>query len=138
MTDRVFFDSNILLYAGFDDGSRKYKIAKDLLENGVRNFNVWLSTQVINEFYVNALRKGKSTIDIQNILKEFSDDFNILPISMQTVQKSWQILKKYQFSYWDSLIVAAALETQCQTLYTEDLTNNQIIDDSLKIINPFS
>lgn len=109
MTGKVFFDSNILLYAEFRDNSDKYRLAKDLLTNGVKNSSIYLSTQVINEFYVNALRKGKTSQDIQNVLQQFFDDFNILSVSTETVQDCWRVFNRYKFSYWDSLIVASAL-----------------------------
>jgi predicted nucleic acid-binding protein len=138
MPDKVFFDSNILLYAEFNDGSKKYQTAKALLKHDILASAVHLSTQVINEFYVNALRKNKTATDIQKVLNQFYDDFNIVSVSMQTVYEAWRIFDKYQFSYWDSLIVAAALETKCSVLYTEDLSHEQIVDSSLRIINPFA
>jgi predicted nucleic acid-binding protein len=49
-----------------------------------------------------------------------------------------RISDRYGFSYWDSLIVAAALDAGCAVLYTEDLQNGQTIDSALRIINPFS
>jgi hypothetical protein len=48
-----------------------------------------------------------------------------------------QIAEKYQFSFYDSLIIASALKCDCYTLYSEDLQHGQIIEDKLKIINPF-
>jgi predicted nucleic acid-binding protein len=56
---------------------------------------------------------------------------------MKTVVESFRIYESYQFSHWDCLIVAAALESDCELLYTEDLSDSQIINGTLKIINPF-
>ncbi len=47
------------------------------------------------------------------------------------------IKKRYRFSYWDSLIIASALENNCSILYSEDMQHSQVIEDNLKIINPF-
>jgi predicted nucleic acid-binding protein len=137
MTGKVFFFFFLLLYAEFKDDSDKYRLAKNLLTNRVKNSSIYVSTQIINEFYVNALRKGKTSQDIQNVLQQFFDDFNILSVSTETVQDCWRVFNRYKFSYWDSLIVASALESQSTILYTEDLSNGQIIDNTLKVVNPF-
>ena len=49
-----------------------------------------------------------------------------------------EISIRYNFYYWDSLIVASALENNCSILYTEDMQDGQVIEESLKIVNPFS
>ena len=56
---------------------------------------------------------------------------------MNTIRESFRIFHDYQFSHWDCVIIAAALETKCRTLYTEDLTDGQIIYKTLKLVNPF-
>ncbi|MDP3217965.1 MAG: hypothetical protein Q8S73_27920, partial [Deltaproteobacteria bacterium] len=54
-----------------------------------------------------------------------------------TLAAAFEIRERYRFSWWDSLIVASALETECEQLYTEDLQHGQIIEDRLRIVNPF-
>jgi len=54
-----------------------------------------------------------------------------------TILKACEIAARYQFSFYDSMIVAAALESNCEILYTEDMQHNQIINNTLTIINPF-
>jgi len=54
-----------------------------------------------------------------------------------TIVNACDIALKYHFSFYDSLIIAAALESGCSTLYTEDMHNGQVIEDRLKIVNPF-
>jgi predicted nucleic acid-binding protein len=138
MTAKIFIDTNVMRYAKFDDSSHKYKIANKLLSQNIKSTEINISTQVVNEFFINALRKGKNVSEVKSIAKLFPEKFNILPVSMQTVCEAWRIFDKYRLSYWDSLIVSAALESQCSALYTEDLANGQIIDNSLRIINPFA
>ena len=58
-------------------------------------------------------------------------------LSFATVSRSAEIRKKYRISYWDSLIIASALQNNCTILYTEDMQHTQIIEDSFTIINPF-
>ena len=64
-------------------------------------------------------------------------EFNVVPVRPEYVKKAFSISIKYQFSYWDSLIIASALENDCDILYTEDMQHNQKIEDALTIINPF-
>jgi predicted nucleic acid-binding protein len=50
---------------------------------------------------------------------------------------SFYIKEKYSYSWWDSLVLASALENSCKIIYTEDMQNGQIIENTLKIVNPF-
>jgi predicted nucleic acid-binding protein len=137
MIEKIFIDTNIFLYAEFDDGSEKHHLSNKLLKYISERY-VYISAQVLNEFYANALRKGKDDKTIQSILTRYSTLFNIVPLSLETVKESWRIINRYQFSCWDSLIVAAALEADCDILYSEDLQDGQSIDNTLKIASPFS
>jgi len=58
-------------------------------------------------------------------------------ISINTIRMSWEVKLKYHFSVYDSLIIASALEAGCEVLYTEDLQHNQLIENKLRIVNPF-
>jgi predicted nucleic acid-binding protein len=136
MTGKVFLDTNILLYAEFDDGSDKHQKAKKLLLQEILGAEVFISTQVFNEFYVQAMRKGKTVDEIEMVLQQYSVKFNVLPVGLSLIKDTWRIKRQYQFSYWDSLIIAASLESACHVVYTEDLQNGQIIDSSLTVINP--
>jgi predicted nucleic acid-binding protein len=93
--------------------------------------------QVVNEFCVNAIRKGGDPLEIRTTAAHFDKYFHITPVTMNTIIGSFRIYELYQFSHWDCLIVAAALESGCEILYTEDLSDGQIINETLKIINPF-
>jgi predicted nucleic acid-binding protein len=138
MTGNVFIDTNIFLYAKFDDGSLKNRIARDLLESCTQDNEPVISTQVINEFCVNAVRQGGDPFEVRSTAENLAAKFRIVPVSMYTVIESFRIDRTYQFSHWDCLIIAAALEAQCKTLFTEDLSDGQIIDGILNIKNPFS
>lgn len=59
-------------------------------------------------------------------------------ITLETVISAWKVKQKHRFSYWDSLIVASALENDCTRLVSEDLRAGQIIVQKLKILNPFA
>jgi predicted nucleic acid-binding protein len=138
MTEKPFLDTNILLYGNIDYGSKKHLAAKSLLKNSIVDKEVFISVQVINEFYANALRKGQDNKTAQKSVGQFIDDFNVIPLTLKLIPEAFRILNRYQLSYWDSLIIAAALEADCTVLYTEDLQDGMLIDNTLKIINPFS
>ncbi|GMO25631.1 MAG: PIN domain-containing protein [Termitinemataceae bacterium] len=138
MTEPEFFDTNILLYAKNDDGTAKHKTANDLIRKKIESGDPYISAQVINEFAVNAIRASHDVSEIEEYLQEISQTFNVVPLTSADSLAALRIMKRYQFSFWDSLIVAVALKTGCTTLYTEDLQNGQIIDNALKVVNPFA
>jgi predicted nucleic acid-binding protein len=60
-----------------------------------------------------------------------------VPVTADTIREAVRLAVRYQLSHWDSLIVAAALLADCETLYSEDLQHRQVFDDRLTVINPF-
>ena len=75
---------------------------------------------------------------LQIIGSKFLNRFEMTLISAKTIEKALNIFVVYKFSYWDSLIVASALESGCSILYTEDMQDGQVIEGRLKIVNPFN
>jgi len=136
MSGSRFVDTNILLYAAIKDGSAKHHAARDLFIGELPGSELVISAQVLGEFFVNALRKGADRKTIEDTVTQFIADFVLVPVTGDLVCEAMRISGRYGFSYWDSLIVAAALDAGCAVLYTEDLQNGQIIDSALKIINP--
>jgi predicted nucleic acid-binding protein len=67
-----------------------------------------------------------------------ADALNINSNLLSTCNKSISLMEKYYHSYWDSLIIPSALESDCSILYTEDMQDGQVIDDRLRIVNPFA
>jgi len=96
------------------------------------------STQVLNEFAAVLLKNRCSDADIQSRVENIIADCTIPLVTVDTIRLAWDVRQRYQVAYWDSLIVASALDTGCQTLYTEDMSDGMVIDKSLRIINPFS
>ena len=66
-----------------------------------------------------------------------TQQMNIYPVTLDIVEKALSIKNRHQLSYWDSLMLSAALECECEVVYTEDLQHKQVIDGKLTIINPF-
>jgi predicted nucleic acid-binding protein len=137
MTAHEFFDTNILLYSQVNEDPAKKAAAQSLLADKILYGEPYISVQVSNEFAVNALRKGKALPEVQEIVEQFLESFHVLSITKHTALDAFRLSRRYQFSFWDSLIVASALEARCTTLYTEDLQDGQLVDGILVIRNPF-
>lgn len=134
MTDNVFIDTNILVYLSSNDSYRKEKVVGIVYELS----NAMISTQVLGEFSNVAYRN--KIISSENLIKfinKFYENFEVVIITERTIIKAIKIKSKYKFSFWDSMIIASALENNCSILYSEDMQHNQIIENILKIINPF-
>ncbi len=133
MKDKCFVDSNILIYAHTNLDLKKQGTSQALLKSE----NLVISVQVLNEL-VSVFRKkfNKDWKSIGKIIAETTEYFTISPITEETVNRAIKLSIKYEYSYYDSLIIASALESNCKTLYSEDLHHTQIIDKSLTIINP--
>ena len=135
---KVFFDSNILIY--FADGAEPQKqlIAENLIKNAVINDTGVISTQSLQEFFAATTRKLLCTKEkAKEYIENFSESFTVEQVSVPLILKAINISIKNQFSFWDSLILAAAIQTGCIICYSEDLTNGQIVD-GVKILNPFT
>jgi predicted nucleic acid-binding protein len=132
MKDKIFLDSNILIYA---IGKDKYK---KNISIGLIKKRPLISTQVLNE--ISNIMTKKLTLpyqDIHKIIDSIIQKCEIKTIDIFTIKMALDISEKYKYSYYDSLIISSALESNCNTLYTEDMRSGQIINNLLKIINPF-
>ena len=105
--------------------------------NSIQELNVFVSVQVLNEFYNSLLKYQIDDKKIQLKLEQLLDVVVVAPLTLDTVKNAWKIRLKYKFSYYDSLIIASALENNCFILYTEDMQDGQVIEDRLRIVNPF-
>jgi len=131
MKDKIFIDTNILLYL-YDIDSDKKKKAKDILK---ANHNI--STQVLNEFSNISIKKIKiSTEDLDINLRKIIEKTTLFNFDEETIRFAIKMQNQYRFQYYDSLIIATALENGCNILYSEDMQHNQRVE-TLTIINPF-
>ncbi|MCB1445849.1 MAG: PIN domain-containing protein [Rhizobiaceae bacterium] len=131
----VFLDTNILLYAATArlDSPGKWEIAYGLLTTPFGT-----SGQVLGEFYANAVRKGSKPLDDFEARRwvELLSQKPFVPVDANLVRKAIELKTRYQISYWDAAIVAAAEKLGAGTLYSEDLNHGQIYG-AVKVINPF-
>lgn len=133
MNDRVFIDTNVLIYLYSDEEAKKTQALKTVSGN-----ETFISYQVINEF-INVVKKkfNKASKEISKALKEILSCCSIVDFSMSVIENALYLNEKYKYSFYDCLILSAALESDCTVLYTEDLQHNQLIEDRLRIIDPF-
>lgn len=129
-----FLDTNILVYAYSEDDPQKREVARNLLSSG----EVIVSSQVLQEFVNITNKKLKVNWDkIQATITELSAKIPLWINSDETIGKACQIASRYGYSFYDALIISAALESQSVFLLSEDLHSGQIIENQLEIINPF-
>lgn len=134
--NRCFIDTNIWLYAFIQvDDERKSIAAKSVIQKP----DVVVSIQVINEVCVNMLRKATlPEKDIQALIIAFYEKYTVTDIDKITLLKASELREKYSLSYWDSLIVANALNADCAVLYSEDMQDGLQVEQRLTITNPLA
>ncbi|MGJ0311938.1 PIN domain-containing protein [Aliarcobacter cryaerophilus] len=136
MSDKVFIDTNILIYAFSEDEPQKQQIALSLIESVT--YDATISNQVINELANVFLKKFKlSTSAVEDAILELDSLLNIVSFDISTQIKALRLKERYKLQYFDSLIISTALENKCSILYSEDMQHEIVIDNRLKIINPF-
>ena len=136
MNDRVFLDTNMIIYMYSEDEIKK----RDAVFAFVNYNDCFASTQIFNEasnVWFKKYNLGKSEIikyldEIETVCDE------ILIIQRKTIDKALELKELYGYSYYDCLILASALEANCSIILSEDMNNNQVINGRLKIVNPFS
>ncbi|HNW66553.1 PIN domain-containing protein [Aliarcobacter cryaerophilus] len=134
MKDKIFIDTNILLYA-YSTEKNKQEIAQNIINT---NNNIYISKQVINETINILIKKFKLNIkDIINVVKELEKEFIILDFDIQTQLNALKLKQNYNLQFYDALIVSTALKNSCTILYSEDMQDKLVIEKKLKIINPF-
>ncbi len=137
MKDKVFVDTNILIYTYSEDELLKKSFANKIFIDYADDLII--STQVINELTNILFKKFKlSSEDIENVILEVDNLLPIVSFDIKTQIKAIRIKNKYKFQFYDALIIAAALENGCRILFSEDMQHLQVIDNTLTIINPFS
>jgi predicted nucleic acid-binding protein len=136
MTATVFVDTNVFLYALDGSDLRKQEQAREWRTELWQRRSGRVSVQVLQEFYANVIRKWPSAKDearseIRNLLA-----WRPLVADASLLELGWKIQDRYQLSFWDSLIVAAAKTSGCRYLLTEDLKHEQELNGVI-VANPF-
>jgi predicted nucleic acid-binding protein len=133
MSDKTFFDTNVLLYTIGQHDERTPSAEALVASGGV------ISVQVLNELAAMAHRKlhmsWPEVTDALGAIRILCP--SPIPLTAETHDAALRLAVRYAYHIYDALIVAAALEAGCTTLYSEDLQSGQVIDGRLTIRNPF-
>ena len=136
MQDKVFFFFFFLEYAYSATEPEKQTIAQQCITDYEKNS--WISTQVLNELNNVLYRKfSLSYDDILSVMLELEGYFQIATVSPETIRQALILGERYRYSYFDSLMLASALEQNCSILFSEDMQCGQLISGQLRIVNPF-
>ncbi|MFO7988421.1 MAG: PIN domain-containing protein [Thermodesulfobacteriota bacterium] len=138
MSDNVFFDTNILVYANDTSEPAKKQVARKLIKDALLNKTAVISIQVLSEFWVTVTQKIQTPLP-ETVAEKQIELFEIMEIvnlDLLLFKSALKLKKMNRLSYWDSLIVAAANYSDCKILYSEDLNNGQQISNTT-IMNPF-
>ncbi len=136
MTDPVFVDSNVLIYAIDEANQKKHAAAKLWRGELWKSRRGRVSFQVLQELYANVDRKWPAArelvqAEIRNLLT-----WRPVLIDAEIIEGAWRIQDRYKISFWDGLIVSAAKAASCHYLLTEDLQADQDLD-GVVVVNPF-
>ena len=139
MSGSAFFDANVLVYAFDQSEPEKAAVAKQLILDYGKNGALILRTQVLQEFYVTVTKMGKVMLtreEAEGIVNDFAE-FPLVQVDRTTISRAMKRHQGKAFSFWDSLIVEAALQSGCSQLLSEDMRDGLVID-TLTINNPFA
>ena len=131
-TAKCFADTNVAVYAVDADIDKREKALAVLATRPV------ISTQVVNEYLNVLLTKRKlARVDAHELARALMATSDVASVTPTVTELAMNIGEHYQISHWDALIVAAALATGCDTLYSEDLQDRQVFEERLTVRNPF-
>ena len=134
----VFVDTNVLVYARDTTEPDKQRVARIWLDQLWGEMSGRTSVQVLNEYYVTATRKLSHGLDRVDVLADVRDLKKWDPVTLTPtlMEIAWGIEDRFGFSWWDSLVVAAAQLVDADFLLTEDLQDGQDLD-GVVVMNPF-
>jgi predicted nucleic acid-binding protein len=136
--DRVFVDTNVIIYAYDISAGYKHEAAREIMADLWDSGSGVLSTQVLQEFFVSVTQKMPAPIGME-LAKGIVTDFlkwDVVINDGESILNAIEIYKKYKYSFWDSLIIEAAVKGGCALLLSEDLSAGQNVN-GVEIKNPF-
>ena len=136
MSDRSFFDTNILIYADDKATPAKQRRALELVAEHRRARTGVVSLQVLQEYFVTVTRKLHVDPRIARRKVELLAEFDVAAPDVADILAAIDLHRLDRFSFWDALILRAAKEAGCSVLFSEDIQDTREID-GLQIVNPF-
>jgi predicted nucleic acid-binding protein len=139
MSDRFFVDTNILMYAHDTAAGVKHERARALIEELWRDRSGVVSTQVLQELAVNLRRKAGQPLNAKATREIVSDylSWQVVINDGDSILEALDLQERYQISFWDALVVQAALSCGAEILYSEDLSDGQKYG-SVRVVNPLT
>lgn len=135
MSERIFIDTNILVYAvDRSAGEKRKKAQKTVLSLWNQKERPFLSAQVLSELHVTFIKKGLSAQQSQKIVNDYCQ-WNIIHLNEHLILSAIKEQIRWKISYWDALILAAAQSVQADILYSEDFEHKRVFG-KIRIINP--
>lgn len=137
MSGRAFIDTNVFLYAHDKHNKKKRATAREKIFTLYKTGYCAVSTQVLAEFFQNFV--GKFKLSYTDALKElhFMSRCLVVEQSLSLLLAGTTLYNEYSLSFWDSMIVAAAIEAEAGILYSEDLNQGQVFH-GVKVVDPFT
>ena len=134
--EEILFDTNVLVYAFDKNAGIKHLQAKILLKPFLTKYKVAIiSTQVLHELSSRLYRWNLSDTEVLTSVAPFKH-WKVIPNDISIFEKGLYLKKKYRTSFWDGLILAAAIRSNAKELWSEDFNNGQLYE-GVKIVNPF-
>ena len=132
---KVFVDTNILVYAYNRDAGQKHERAQKRIET------LWdggvlpsISIQVLQELYVTLRRKGVSQLEIRGVIKDLQA-WEVIENTRELLGEGMDLQERYRLSFWDAMILAAAVRSGARELWSEDFSTGQRYED-IRAVNP--
>jgi predicted nucleic acid-binding protein len=125
MTARCFVDSNVWLYFFLKDDSRKKDLANEFINVRAGQGLLFVSWQVLNEVWGNLLKKGRSDAVAYGMVEYMLRSCMVVDFSFEMLKRAHELRQGHSVSFWDSLVVAAALEAKCDFLVSEDMQDGK-------------
>ena len=139
LNEKFFIDTNILVYSFDTNNKNKKKISENIIEEALKTGKGSISFQVAQEFLNVATRKFSAPMSYDDaqvylgmVLRPLCKVFS----SINLYSKSLEVLDRYKYSFYDSLIISSAIELNCKYLLSEDLKSGQKIE-GIEIVNPY-
>jgi predicted nucleic acid-binding protein len=132
-----FIDTNIVVYADDSAFPKKQRIAAKLVADLYTSGDAVISTQVMQEYYNAAVNKLKIDAAFAVERLRFFAKFEVVSATPQIVIAATDLHRLRNLSFWDSMIIQSAITSGCDTLYSEDMSDGEIVN-GVKIVNPFA
>lgn len=138
MSDKAFVDTNVLVYAHDSGAGVRHEKARDLVARLWEERSGIVSTQVLQELYVNVRRKARNPLPLEETRSVILDylRWELVVNDGDSIVGAMEIEARYRISFWDALIVQAATAAGAETLFSEDLGHGQSYGQ-VRIVNPF-